>query len=205
MGEEALKIDDLIERAARGELAARQRLLTYYRDHLRRMIAVRLDKRLAARIDPSDVVQETLIEAHSRLEAFLRERPLPLLSWLRQIAAERVIDAHRRHLTSQRRSVTRERVQRGLCETSAMELARCLANSQTSPSDQAIHEEELARLRRALYGLSERHREVLVMRHLERLNINEIASVMGISPGAVKARILRALLKLRDTLGTTQD
>ena len=66
------------------------------------MVAVRLDRRVAARVDASDVVQETLVEAARRLDDYLRERPIPFYGWLRQLAGERIVDAHRRHVTTQR-------------------------------------------------------------------------------------------------------
>ena len=94
--------------AANGEKAARELLLAFYRPVLRRMVAGQLDKRLAARIDPSDIVQDTMIDADRKLARFLRERTVPLLVWLRRIAAERIIDVHRRHLGSQCRTVIRE-------------------------------------------------------------------------------------------------
>ena len=103
----------LIDRAHGGDEAARQQLLEHYRDYLRRMVAVRLDRRLAARVDVSDVVQATLVEAARRLDDYLRERPLPFYGWLRQLAGERIVDTHRRHVTAQRRSVTLERRRTG--------------------------------------------------------------------------------------------
>ena len=72
------------------------------------MVAVRLDRRLAARVDPSDVVQEALADASRRLDDYLLSRPLPFFAWLRQFAWERLVELHRRHVTPQRRSVIRE-------------------------------------------------------------------------------------------------
>src|SRR5262245_17630874 len=99
---------ELLERSARGEATARQELLIRHRDRLRRMVAVRLDRRLSARIDPSDVVQEALADAAGHLDDYLRDRPLPLYPWLRQFAWERLCKLHRHHLHTQRRSIIRE-------------------------------------------------------------------------------------------------
>jgi RNA polymerase sigma-70 factor, ECF subfamily len=100
--------DALLDRAAAGDAGARNLLLARHRRRLRRLIAVRLDRRLAARVDPSDVVQESLAEADRRLDAYLAARPLPFYPWLRRLALERLVDLHRRHVRSQKRSVRRE-------------------------------------------------------------------------------------------------
>src|SRR5271156_997477 len=94
----------LINRAGQGDVTARHELLDRYRDYLRRMVATRLDRRLAPRVDPSDIVQETLADAAERLDDYLRDRPLPFHGWLRQLAGEHVIQTHRRHVGAQRRS-----------------------------------------------------------------------------------------------------
>jgi WD40 repeat protein/serine/threonine protein kinase len=103
-----LDTEGLLERAGSGDAAARQQLFTRHRDRLRRLVALRLDRRLAARVDPSDIVQESLAEAHQRLTDYLRDRPLPFYAWLRQFAWERVAKQYERHVRVQRRSVTRE-------------------------------------------------------------------------------------------------
>ena len=99
---------DLIDRAGQGDDDARRELLERYRDYLRRMVASRLDRRLAPRLDPSDIVQETLADAAGRMDDYLRNPTLPFFGWLRLIAGEHIRDAHRRHLFAQRRSITRE-------------------------------------------------------------------------------------------------
>ena len=100
--------DELLGLAADGDAAARADLLARHRSRLRRMVAYRLDRRLAARVDPSDVVQEVLAEADRQLDHYLRERPLPFYPWLRRLAWERLVKLHNRHLGAQRRSVRRE-------------------------------------------------------------------------------------------------
>src|SRR6478752_2493987 len=99
---------ELVDRAAGGDAAARQQLLARHRARLRRMVAVRLDRRLAARVDASDLVQESLADAARGLDAYLKERPLPFYPWLRRFAWERLVEANRRHLQARRRSVARE-------------------------------------------------------------------------------------------------
>jgi RNA polymerase sigma-70 factor, ECF subfamily len=90
-------VDGLLEKAGCGDLDARQELLAHHRDRLRRMVAMRMDARLAARVDASDVVQDTLMDADRKLAEFLRSRPLPFYAWLRRLALGRII-VHRQHL-----------------------------------------------------------------------------------------------------------
>src|SRR5262249_25444906 len=94
--------DRLLESAARGDALAPQELFMRHRQRLRNMIRRSMDRRLAARIDPSDVVQETLVEAVQKLSEYLRRRPLPFYPWLRQLACERLIDLHRRHIQAKK-------------------------------------------------------------------------------------------------------
>ena len=98
-----------LSEAASGDVAALHWLLERFRPRLRRMIAVRLDGRLAARLDPSDVVQEALADAARKLGDYLRDRPLPFYPWLHRLASERLAQAHRHHLGELRREAGRER------------------------------------------------------------------------------------------------
>ena len=102
--------EDLLHPAAGGDQIALAQLLDRHRQPLRRMIAVRLDRRLSARLDPSDVVQEALADAVRKLDQYARERPLPFYPWLRQLAADRLALAHRSHIKVAARSVRSERV-----------------------------------------------------------------------------------------------
>jgi RNA polymerase sigma-70 factor, ECF subfamily len=193
--------DELVQRSAHGDAAARQELLARHRGRLRQMIGVRLDRRLLARLDPSDVVQEVLVEAHQKLDDYLRDRPLPFYPWLRQIAWQRLVKIHQHH-HARKRQVTREGPPVPLLpDESAEELAQRLAGSGTSPSGHALREEARRRVREALGGLGERDREVLVLRYLEQMSLAEIAAVLGTSVGAVKSRHARALLRLQTLLG----
>ena len=193
--------DELVERAARGDEAARHLLLTRHRDRLKRMVAVHLDRRLAARVDPSDIVQEALLDAHRDLSDYLRRRPLPLYPWLRQLAWERLLKWHRAHIRVQKRSVGREEHRDlALPEESAVLLAHRLIAAGTSPSRRLIRDELRQRVRAALGTMAPRDREVLVMRHLEEMTAAEIAAALGITERAAKARHTRALERLRGLL-----
>jgi RNA polymerase sigma-70 factor, ECF subfamily len=194
--------EELLDLAGQGDRAARNRLLDRHRQRLRALIALRIDPRLAARIDPSDVVQESLADADGRLSDYLRTRPLPFYVWLRERALERLIDLHRRHVRAQKRSVRHEEVRLAYLPDESMEqLAGRLAAGGSSPSARLQREEVHQRLRAALERLAERDREVLILRHLEQLSTREIAAVLGITEGAVKVRHVRALQRLRGLLG----
>ena len=181
-----------------GDVALEQ-LLTRHRDRLRRMVAVRLDRRLAPLVDPSDVVQEALADASRKLDDFIRDRPLPFYPWLRRLTSERIIQCHRRHLGTQKRDVTRtERLDRPLPDESAAVLADRLAASGTSPSRAAIvRDEQSLRLREVLNRLGPNDREVLVMCYLEELSFAEIAAALGITENAAKVRHFRAMERIR--------
>src|SRR5262249_41560967 len=116
--------DHLLELVRAGDRAAREQLLARHRDRLRKMVAYHLDRRLAARVDPSDVVQEVLAEADRGLAEYVRQRPLPFYPWLRQIAWDRLIEMRRMHVRAGKRSVSREEPDvLGLPDESAAELA----------------------------------------------------------------------------------
>jgi RNA polymerase sigma-70 factor (ECF subfamily) len=193
--------EDLLRLVGEGDRTARNRLLLRHQARLRSLVALRMDRRLAARLDPSDVVQESLAEADRRLEDYLRRRPMPFYPWLRQLALERLVDEHRRHVRSQKRSVHREEARLSfLPDESAQELADRLVDRGSNPSARLRRESERDRVRAALTLLGENDRELLALRHLEQLSVREIAAVLGISEGAVKVRHVRALKRLRDLL-----
>jgi RNA polymerase sigma-70 factor (ECF subfamily) len=192
--------DELLNRTAAGDQRARDQLLERHRQRLGRMVAVRMDPRLAGRVDPSDVVQEALAEAAGKLDAYLDGRPLPFYAWLRRIAWERLVALQRRHVYARRRSVGREEPG-GLPEQSALELAERLFARGSSPSRQAQRGELRERVRAALAALPDRDREVLVLRYLEGLSNADAAAVLGVSEGALRVRHVRAIERLRGLLG----
>jgi RNA polymerase sigma-70 factor (ECF subfamily) len=193
--------DVLLERAARGDQSVLADLFGRYRDRLRSMVAARMDPRMAGRTDPSDVVQEAFLEAHRQLPDYLRDRPLPFYVWLRQLAWQKLLQAHRRHVRSQRRSVKRERdLERVLIDRSTARLADLLAGRGPSPSALLDRKERRQRVLDALQQLSHDDREVLLLRLVEQLSIRETAEVLGIAEGTVGSRQYRALERLRELL-----
>jgi RNA polymerase sigma-70 factor (ECF subfamily) len=195
------QVDALLARAAEGDRNASNELLALYRARLRHMVAVRMDRRLTARVDPSDVVQEALAEANRTMNDYLEHRPLPFYPWLRRLAWERLVALSRQHITAGKRSITRE--QRGFppyADSSAALLADRLAADGANPSGRLMREELQTRVQTALAQLDEHDREVLLLRYVEQLTTSETAAVLEISDGAVKSRLLRALVRLRGRL-----
>lgn len=192
--------DGLLRRAERGDPFALQRLLERHRSRLRRMIELRLDNRLRARIDPSDIIQDALFDASRKLTDYLATRPLPFYPWLRAIAFQRLVDQYRRHVRAERHSVKFEEQTVPLSDRSAMLLASDLVAPGTSPSQRLLREESQRRVQAAMEQLDPTDREILVLRHLERMPVAEIAALLNISAGAVKMRRLRAIERLRSLL-----
>jgi RNA polymerase sigma-70 factor (ECF subfamily) len=196
--------DLLVERAVHGDSDAVERLFAKYRDQLKRMVAVRMDPRLAARLDPSDIVQETLTEASRMLADYFKNRPMPFYPWLRKLAWERLVDSHRQHVRAEKRSVRREQlVDIGLSAESVAFLAKGLLARESSPSARTIRQELLDRVAAAMEQLAASDREILILRHLEQLTVRESAEVLGISRSAAKVRHFRAVKRLHDLLGNT--
>src|SRR5262245_18747784 len=185
---------DLLRRAGDGDASARDELLHRHRPRLRKLVALRLDRRLIARVDPSDVVQDTFADATRKLAAYLNRRPLPFYPWLRQLALERMKRLHREHVRAAKRSVTREACAlASLPDDSALELIDQLRRSGSSVGSRLRREELRSCLRSALDRLSPADREVLVLRHIEQLNTAEVAAILNITESAVKMRFLRAV------------
>jgi RNA polymerase sigma-70 factor (ECF subfamily) len=192
----------LLAQARQGEAQAVDRLLTAHREPLRRMIDLRLDPALAARVDASDIVQDVLLEAHRRLDEYLRNPAMPFRLWLRHIAKDHVIDAHRRHRLAQRRSLDREQplVPAVLADHSSLELAGQLLDQERTPASAAIQRELPNRLNAAIAALDDDDREVILIRHREMLSNQEVATALGLSEAAASMRYLRAVRRLRAAL-----
>jgi RNA polymerase sigma-70 factor, ECF subfamily len=200
-GSDQVDTDWLVEQARRGSAEARTGLMERHRARLRQMVSLRLDPRLAARVDPSDVVQEALAAAYPRLDGYLSNPPLPFYPWLRQFAWDCLLQLHRRHVKAGRRSVKREEVSTpGLSNESVLKLSERLMSRGSSPSNHMIRQELRDRLQAALAKLAPGDREILVMRNLEQMPAVEIAAVLGVKEGTVRVRHLRALERLRALL-----
>jgi RNA polymerase sigma-70 factor (ECF subfamily) len=191
----------LVEQAAGGDDSAWERLMSDHRSRLRRMVALRLDRRLQGRVDPSDVIQEASIDAARRLAEYAKSPTMPFYLWLRFLAGQRLLEQHRRHLGAQARDVGREiSLYRGAFpETTTADLAAHFLGKLSTPSQAAIRIEQKIRLQEALNSLEPIDREILALRHFEQLSNGETAEVMGLDKSAASIRPLR-LVRLKDVL-----
>ena len=161
------------------------------------MVAVRLDERLKSRLDPSDVVQDVLMEATNRLAGYAADKPVAFYPWLRRLAWERIVHLYRTHIVAQRRSVTREQQPEiALPGQSTVMLVDALADNQSSPSESLLRKQMNSSIKNALERLKPHDRELLVLRYLEQLSLREIADVLDSSESAIKSRHARALKRL---------
>ena len=197
---------ELLNKIAAGDREAINALLERHRAALRRLVELRLDHRLTQRVDASDVVQDVFLEAHGRLEDYLRSPQLPFHLWLRHLAQDRMIDLHRQH-HALRRDVSRERVmEAGSAEdASVLNLAAQLVATDLTPAAAALRNEMQQRFLQALTQLGTEDQEILTLRHAEQLANSDVAQVLNLSPAAAGMRYLRALRRLRSLLGTDES
>jgi RNA polymerase sigma-70 factor (ECF subfamily) len=205
MAENSDRTDSLLRRAAQGDTDGWGQLLAGHRDRLRRMVGLRLDRHLQGRIDPSDVIQETYLEAWTRLPEYLGNPSVPFFIWLRFLTGQKLVTLHRHHLGRRMRDAGREISlhQGAMPEASSAALAAQLLGRDTRPSEAAMRVELKLRLQDALNSMDAVDREVLSLRHFEQLSRAETAQVLGLRESAVSKRYVRALEKLKDILGAT--
>jgi RNA polymerase sigma-70 factor (ECF subfamily) len=187
----------LLLQAHSGDRRAFDELFGRHRETLRWSVELRLDGKLRGRVDPSDIVQETHLEAYQRLADYLERRPMPFRLWLRKTAYERLLKVQRHHMKTARRTVSREVP---LPEHSSILLADQLLASGPTPSQQIAKGELAQKLRGALLQLPAPQREVLLMRNFEGLSYQEVACILDIDPATARKRYGRALLQLRHLL-----
>jgi len=193
---------ELLMHVREGEALAVDQLMDRHRNSLRRMIQLRLDQRLMQRMDVSDVIQDVLIEANRRLTDYLANPVMPFHLWIRQIAKDRIIDAHRRHRVSAKRSIDREQPQpgKGAFDQSTIELANQFRDGALTPAAAATQRELAEQIESAVQLLRDNDREIILMRHYEQLNNQEIAQSLGLTEPAASMRYLRALKRLREII-----
>jgi RNA polymerase sigma-70 factor (ECF subfamily) len=194
--------DDLLRKAKAGDAEALGALFAHHRDRLRQMVRLRLDRRVAGRLDASDVLQEAYLDVAQRFPEYVAAQAVPFYVWLRALTGQRVIDLHRQHLGAKMRDAGQEiSLYRGaLPQASSASLAQQLLAGLTSPTQAAVRAEMQLKLQEALNSMDPMDREVVVLRHFEELNNVETAAVLGIEPSAGSKRYLRAIRRLKAIL-----
>jgi len=195
-----IDLADLLARARRGENQALGKLLELYRNYLTLLARSHIQQKLQAKAGASDLVQETFVEAQRSFAQFQGTCERELMQWLRSILAHRIARLVR-HYRTQRRDVRLEQQLSLALDESSLALERALEAEQTTPSQAAARRENAVVLADALERLPEAYREVLTLRHLEGLRLDEVARRMGRTVDSVKNLWSRALGELRRNLG----
>ena len=175
-----------------------------HRDRLEAMIRLRIDPRLRPRVSTSDVLQESYLEAQKRLDEYIGAGTMPFYLWLRRVTALKLIELQRHHLATEKRAAGKEIPIEHVATLHATSegMAVSLLAQGPSPSEEAVQVELKAALEAAFERMEPIDRDVIALRHFERLTAPETAEVLGIKEEAAQKRYLRALKKMRAILAT---
>jgi RNA polymerase sigma-70 factor (ECF subfamily) len=166
-----------------------------FREYLRLLARLQMDSWLRGKLDPSDVVQLTLVKAHERLDEFRGATDAEMVAWLRRILANNLADAVRKY----HREVPLDGIEKAMNDSSAR-LEAWLSAEQSSPSEQAMREERLLRLADALAQLPEDQRTAVELHHLKDESVQEIGLRLSRTEASVAGLLRRGLKKLREIL-----
>ena len=196
-----------LELASAGNQQALAEVFELYRQRLKQTIRLRMDRRLHARIDTSDVLQEAFIDASRRLPEYVAAPNVSLFLWLRSLTTQRLVDLHRKHLGVKMRSASLEvSLHTGdSLYASAQSLAKFLVDSSHTPGAKLLAGEMRLRLEDALNAMDPIDREVLAMRHFEMMSNGEVAEALHLSKAAASNRYVRALTRLHRVLNDEDD
>jgi RNA polymerase sigma-70 factor (ECF subfamily) len=195
-------IQTLLRRAAAGDQQAFGELFALYRDRLRRMVRLRLDRRLHGRVDAADLVEEARAEIAKRLPDHVAHPLLPPFLWMRQVTGERLQAVHGEYFGATVDAAGQDvsLYHGALPGANSVSLAAQLLGRFVSAGDEAERAERQFRLQEALNGMDARDREILALRHFEEMDTAEVATVLGISRSEASNAYVRALKRLKDIL-----
>ncbi len=196
-------VEQLLAQARGGEASCLGKLLQYYGNYLKLLVATHLDAKLRTRCSPSDIVQESYFEAHRDFEKFQGQTAAEFLAWLRKILVNKMAREVEKHILSAKRDVRREVRLDGMqaaIERSAARLESVFIDRAPSPSSRADRHEHVVALANHLAELPADYREVLILRHFEGLAFKAIGRQMGRSEGAVRMLWLRAIGQIRQQM-----
>jgi RNA polymerase sigma-70 factor (ECF subfamily) len=192
--------EELLRRARAGSGSDLGQLLELYRKYLGLLARLQIGRRLQGKVDATDLVQDTFLQAHRDFGQFRGTTEEELTGWLRQILAHTVAMCVRSFGT-QRRDIRLERELAVELDQSSRDLDPALLAKSSSPSTQAARREQAVLLADALGELTEDYREVIILRHMEGLTFPELARRMGRTVDSVKKLWPRAMVQLRHALG----
>ena len=193
----------LIAEARQGMRESLGRLLQTYANYIKLVAAAQVGARLQVRVSPSDIVQETFLQAHRTFDQFRGRTEAEFLAWLQRILASQLTHLYEKHMLAEKRDVRREVSLHEVgarLERSTARLASVLADDAPSPSSRAMQHERAVMLADELAELPPDYRQVLLLRNLEGMSFAEVAERMQRSAGAVRMLWLRAVDKLRQQL-----
>ncbi len=194
-------VGDDLERLVEGGAAELAVLFEQSRPRLERLVEFRLHPALRGRVDTADVLQEAFLAISARFSSFLESPNVSPFVWMRRLTLQCIVDTHRYHFR-QKRNIGKE-VKLTLPardDETSLSIAHALFDPRMSPSKALVLAEELEHMRRALDGMDETDREVLALRHFERLSNNETAEELGLSATATSNRYIRAMARLADLM-----
>ena len=194
---ESDNLNQLLQMARQGDRSAFDELFALHQAQLRSFVAMRLDHRVRSRVDVSDVVQDTQLEAYRRFNDYYDRQPMPFGIWLRKNAYERVLNVRRDHMVAKCRSMEREQRLDG--SPSGL-LAKTIAHNLSTPSERVAKLEFHRQVTEVIEMLPDGDREILLMRNVDGLSHQQIAQVLDINATASRKRYARALMKLEKLL-----
>jgi RNA polymerase sigma-70 factor (ECF subfamily) len=193
-------VERLLDEARQGEPDVLGDLLQLYRNYLTILASTQLDRRLRRRMNPSDLVQDTMLAAHRDFVQFRGNSEREFLAWLRQIlinCLHRAVDTHvKAKMRDVRREISIEQASTALDRT-AVNLVQVLADRGPSPSAPVRQCERVVALADQLARLRPQYRDVIVLRNLQGLSFDEIAERMDRNAGSVRMLWLRAIEKFK--------
>ena len=200
-------IADALQRLRDGDEGALAELFDKYRVRLYHIVSVRMDRRLAGRVDADDVLQEVYLDAAARIHHYINNHSGSFFVWLRLITAQTMANIFRRHLDAKMRDAKREiSIHSGQAyESPTTPIAMQLLGRLTSPSRAAMREESAKQLEEAIRTMKPMDREIITLRHFEQLDNKEIAEVLAINEKAASIRYIRAIVRLKELMSQVMD
>ena len=175
-----------------------------FRSYLRLLANMQIDRRVRSKVDASDIVQQTMLQAYQARDQFRGENDKQRAAWLRQILARNLHHATR-DMTRDKRDVRREQAMHVAIDQTSMRLERMLSDGDSTPSAKAQRSEQLLRMAQAIESLPEVQREALLLHYLEQKSLNQIAEQLDKTRGSVAGLVRRGLAALRESLAPDED